>query len=98
MTVCALLGPTRPSAEANGARWTVTSVSYPTSFAAFSVNGEEHVCLITTTYAGDSGTDGVPITITEEPPEALALDPSGVSSEGRLAVVAGARADMSKAP
>jgi uncharacterized repeat protein (TIGR01451 family) len=64
-------------------QWSVTSVSAPTNFAPGDPSGEQYMYRVTVTNTGGANTDGSPVTITDELPEGLALDPSGASGIDR---------------
>jgi hypothetical protein len=64
-------------------QWTVTAVSRPTNFAPGDQTGDD-AYLITVTNTGGASTDGSPITVTDELPEGLSLDPTGASGEDQL--------------
>jgi uncharacterized repeat protein (TIGR01451 family) len=70
----------------SGPQWTVTSVSSPTNFKPGD-QGDAYKVLVTNT--GGESSDGSPITITDELPEGLTLDPVGASGEDQLASTSG---------
>jgi hypothetical protein len=75
-------------------QWTVTSVSRPTDFAPPGSPGYrsgEDAYMVTVTNTGGSEANGKisPITITDELPGGLLLDPAGASGEDELASVKG---------
>jgi uncharacterized repeat protein (TIGR01451 family) len=63
-------------------KWTVTSVSAPTNLAP---GDETGAYLVTVTNTGGAASDGTPVTITDELPAGLSLDPAGASGEDGLA-------------
>ena len=71
-------------AAEGGPQWTVTGVSAPTNFRPGSVGEADY--RITVTNTGGSSSDGEPVTITDELPEGLALDPAGASGEDLYAL------------
>ncbi len=74
-----LLSAAQPAVAAGeGPQWTVSSVSRPTNFAPGDESGEDFY-LVTVTNTGATASDGSPITITDELPEGLSLDPRGAS-------------------
>jgi hypothetical protein len=84
MLTTALAGAEVPaSALAAGPQWTVASVSRPTNFAPGDQSGEDSYVL-TITNTGDRPSDGSPITITDELPEGVSLDPAGAIGENQL--------------
>jgi uncharacterized repeat protein (TIGR01451 family) len=75
---CLLLGSAAAAhAEANGPQWTVTSVSQPTNFTPGDQSGEDSF-RVTVTNTGGASSKG-PVTITDELPAGLSLDPAGGS-------------------
>ena len=71
-------------------QWTVTSVSLPTNFKPGSEGkaGEDSY-KVSVTNTGGGSSDGTPVTITDELPPGLSLDPSGASGRDQLAFVDG---------
>src|SRR5580658_6411966 len=57
-------------------QWTVTAVSAPTNFAPGDVSGED-AYLVTVTNTGSAPSNGSTITVTDELPEGISLDPKG---------------------
>jgi hypothetical protein len=73
-------------------QWTVTSVSRPTNFCPAGAKACEERSgkpsyRILVTDTGGASSDGTPITITDELPPGLSIDPVGASGEDRLATV-----------
>ena len=66
------------TAEAASPQWTVTAVSGPTNFAPGSESGPD-VYVITVVNTGGAATDGSPITVFDELPEGLSVDPKGAN-------------------
>ena len=71
-------------AAEGGPQWAVTAVSAPTNFRPGSVGEADY--RITVTNTGGSSSDGEPVTISDELPEGLALDPAGASGEDLYAL------------
>ncbi|HWY17944.1 MAG TPA: hypothetical protein VNY27_04445 [Solirubrobacteraceae bacterium] len=65
-------------------QWTVTSVSRPTNFKPGDETGKDSY-RVTVTDTGGASSDGSPVTITDELPAGLSLDPAGASGEDPLA-------------
>jgi hypothetical protein len=82
------LAPATAVAETTGPQWTVTSVSMPTNFKPDDQTGDDSYHVAVTNTGGASNVNGkgeaIPIVITDELPEALALDPAGASGESPL--------------
>lgn len=70
-------------ARAAAPQLTVTAVSSPTNLAPGEETGGQSY-QVTVENTGDAPTDGSPITITDEAPAGLALDPQGASGENEL--------------
>jgi len=66
------------AAAAPAPAWTLSSVSAPTYFAPGDSSGTAHY-EITLVNTGGAATDGSPITVTDQLPTGLTLDPSGAS-------------------
>ncbi len=70
-------------AAESGPQWTVASVSRPTNFAPTGdKTGDAYV--VTVTNTGGAATNGTPVTVTDELPPGLSLDPAGASGEDEL--------------
>src|ERR1039458_5535013 len=71
-----------PASAAGAPRWTITSVTTPTSFAP---GGEEESYVITATNTGDAPAEGAssPITVVDKLPEGISLGPGEVSGIDR---------------
>jgi uncharacterized repeat protein (TIGR01451 family) len=78
-----LLAPSPAAAESPGPQWTVSSVSVPTNFNPAASPGEDRYKVLVTN-TGSASTEG-PVTITDELPEGLTLDPKGASGVNTLA-------------
>jgi uncharacterized repeat protein (TIGR01451 family) len=71
------------AAESPAAQWTISSVSVPTNFNPAARPGEDHYKVLVTN-SGSASSEG-PVTITDELPEGLTLDPQGASGVNWLA-------------
>jgi uncharacterized repeat protein (TIGR01451 family) len=78
-----LLAPALACAESSVPQWTVSSVSVPTNFNPSAAPGENRYKVLITN-SGSASSQG-PVTITDELPEGLALDPKGASGVNTLA-------------
>jgi uncharacterized repeat protein (TIGR01451 family) len=78
-----LLAPALASAESPAPQWTISSVSVPTNFNPAAKPGEDRYRVLVTNSGGASSTGSV--TITDELPQGLALDPRGASGVNTLA-------------
>ncbi len=67
-------------------QWTVTATSRPTNLKAGDKNGED-AYIVTLTNSGGASSDGSPVTITDELPEGLSLDPLEALGEDEHAAV-----------
>ena len=70
-------------AETATPQWTISAVSTPTNISPAAKPGEDHYTVLLTNTGGASST--TPVTITDELPAGLALDPAGASGENILA-------------
>jgi uncharacterized repeat protein (TIGR01451 family) len=71
------------AAEAPVAQWTISSVSVPTNLNPAARPGEDRYKVLVTNSGGASSAG--PVTITDELPEGLSLDPAGASGVNTLA-------------
>jgi uncharacterized repeat protein (TIGR01451 family) len=78
-----LLASSPAYAESPAPQWTVSSVSVPTNFIPAAKPGEDRYKVLVTN-SGSASSDG-PVTITDELPAGLALDPLGASGVNPLA-------------
>jgi hypothetical protein len=78
------LAPVSVFAFTGGPQWTVTSVSRPTNFLPGDKTGDD-AYVVTVTNTGGAPSDGSPITISDELPLGLELDPAEASGENELA-------------
>jgi len=78
LCLCALATPAAALEQARP-RWTVTSVSEPTNFAPSDPSHEQYYYRVVVTNTGGAASDGSPVTVTDELPAGLTLDPAGAS-------------------
>ena len=80
VTTLLVVSPSVAAASAVAAtpQWTVTVVSAPTNFAPGSKGGSD-AYIITITNTGSAASDGSPITVFDELPEGVIVDPKGAA-------------------
>lgn len=82
------LGSVPALAAAESPQWSVSSVSRSTNFKPGDESGDDSY-LVTVTNAGGAASNGSSITVTDELPGGLSLDPAGASGEDPLAAEEG---------
>jgi uncharacterized repeat protein (TIGR01451 family) len=80
-----LLAPSPAAAESPRPQWTISSVSVPTNFNPAAKPGEDRYKVLVTN-SGDASSEGL-VTVTDELPQGLTLDPQGASGVNPLAKV-----------
>jgi len=82
---CLAFTATPALAVSEGPQWTVTSVSRPTNFTPPAAGkSSEDAYVVQVTNAGAERSNGEPITIRDELPAGLSLDPTGAYGEDEL--------------